>query len=144
MDATPVVIGRKGKEAAGGAQGTSGQTLTPSSISPSPTFIWGAILPKFGESWGTSDTDLTLWARIKRKYTLSNLSSIFNLGQIIFNVILVFIALGLGLYVLWAGDLDWGSESDFLIAFLWGVGLHGMASQAGGYKGLDDLAGKIK
>ena len=36
----------------------------------------------------------------------------------------------LGLQLLWATPLVWGTANDLLIAFLWGLGLHAVGGQA--------------
>jgi len=50
----------------------------------------------------------------------------------------------LGLYVLWGGSASWGSETDIMLALLWGLGLHALTANAGAYAGIEDLASKFR
>jgi hypothetical protein len=65
-------------------------------------------------------------------------------GDLLFALVVVVIAAVLGVVVLWGGNASWGSETDLMVALLWGLGLHTLASGATGYQGLDDLASKLR
>jgi hypothetical protein len=61
------------------------------------------------------------------------------------SVLVGLIAIALGMSLLWAGKLTWGSVGDLFTAFLWGLGLHqaGTATGPGGTTGLlGQLVGK--
>ncbi len=49
-------------------------------------------------------------------------------------LIVAIIAIVLGVFLLWIGNLTWGSGKDMLAAFLWGLGLHQAAGNAIGAK----------
>ncbi len=76
--------------------------------------------------------------------TIAQIEAYNSLGDWIFQIAIAAIAVALGVYVLWAGEPTWGSETDLLLALLWGLGLHSLTSGASSYAGLTDLATKIK
>ncbi len=51
-------------------------------------------------------------------------------------------AILLGLTLLWSPDVDWGSAQDFMVAVLWGLGLHQVSNSA--FEGISGLLGKFK
>lgn len=52
------------------------------------------------------------------------------------------IAVLLGLTLLWAPDVDWGSPQDYIVAVLWGLGLHQIGNST--FSGISGLVEKFK
>lgn len=67
-----------------------------------------------------------------------------SLGDWVYQFLILLIAVLLGVYVLWAGRADWGSELDIFLAVLWGLGLHRLTTNASAYEGIEDLASKLR
>ena len=67
-----------------------------------------------------------------------------TIGNVLYNVAVVLIAILVGLYVLWASKATWGSNTDVMLAVLWGLGLHSLATSAGTYQGLSNLGTTIR
>jgi len=65
-------------------------------------------------------------------------------GGFVYNFVVIVIATGLGVLVLWADNAQWGSTGDVVLALFWGLGLHGLATSPSTYEGLTHLAGRLR
>ncbi len=75
---------------------------------------------------------------------IKTLDQLGAIGDLLYNAVVILIAVLLGVYVLWSDNAQWGMPRDILIAILWGLGLHGLATNPTTYAGLSKLAGSIK
>jgi hypothetical protein len=57
------------------------------------------------------------------------------------NVVILLVAVGLGLYLLFVPDAAWGGVEDWLTAILWGLGLHQIGDSA--FSGFSGLRGQF-
>jgi hypothetical protein len=62
-------------------------------------------------------------------------------SDVLFMLVVILIAVVLGVKLLWAGNPVWGSGNDYLIAVLWGLGLHQLSDS--GFQGVSALAEKL-
>lgn len=62
-------------------------------------------------------------------------------SDLLFILVVSLIAVLLGIKLLWAGNPVWGSGNDYLIAVLWGLGLHQISDS--GFQGVSALAEKL-
>lgn len=92
----------------------------PGAAPPAPAIDFGPLLLRIFGVHGTRDPHL---AR-DRADALLRLSDRLDL-LVLFAALAG--AIGVGLLMLWANNPTWGSWNDYLIAFLWGLGLHQVA-----------------
>ncbi|HEX6096533.1 MAG TPA: hypothetical protein VF432_09435 [Thermoanaerobaculia bacterium] len=97
--------------------------VTPGSAPATPSFdLTDLVLNIFG-GLGTRDP---LQAEKRAAY----LQALVRRLDTVVMLAVLGIAIVVGLQLLWAGNLLWGSFSDYLIAILWGLGLHEVTSSA--------------
>lgn len=63
-------------------------------------------------------------------------------GSLLVHVLLLAVAVLLGLQILWIGNSAWGSDSDLVLAFFWGLGLH-VAGSTAAFGGLASLQASL-
>ena len=71
-----------------------------------------------------------------------NIRSKLRQNELLFNVVMLVVAVILGVYLLWSPNNTWGGPNDLLVAFLWGLGLHAISSSQQ-FEGLGTLAGRF-
>jgi hypothetical protein len=64
------------------------------------------------------------------------------LGDVAFTLVILVIAVLFGLQLLWSSKATWGGMDDYLIAVLWGLGLHTVSGSA--FEGITALANRFR
>lgn len=77
----------------------------------------------------------------RRRPTVEELTKRMRLYDVIFNAVILATAVFLGLKILWADNLIWGSFNDYFAALLWGLGLHQVSGVA--FEGVAGLGEKL-
>jgi hypothetical protein len=121
------------------AAATGGQTLGGATAGTATSAVntGGLLSPDVVDRLEPAPEPLADRARGERM----RIRSYMSLGDWIFTGAVAMIAVGLGLKVLWIDNPAWGSYDDWLIALLWGLGLH--QGSAGAFEGLSGLKAKF-
>jgi len=106
-----------------------GTPATPQQPAPVPTGL------DLGEALGGFLVGL-----VPRSKRLSGLTAFIGKLDVIVLLLALVVSILLGLKLLWVDNATWGSANDYMVALLWGLGLHQIANAS--YEGLGGIVQK--
>jgi hypothetical protein len=90
---------------------------------------------------GRADAEPVAGRPVRPRASAAELTRRLGIGDLLSNLVILLVAVLLGLQLLWVTNPVWGGGADYLIALLWGLGLHQVSGSA--FEGVAGLRDRI-